>query len=68
MANAINALLEDYGLNQVIQTSYQDEKEKDASYQLLHHGFERSSNRNGHLKRNTLAKHWVRLILHRHHT
>ena len=39
-----------------------------ASYQLPHHGFERSSNRNGHLKRNTLAKHWVRLILYRHHT
>ena len=68
MANAINAFLEDYGPNQIIQTSYQDEKEKDASYQLPHHGFERSSNRNGHLKRNTLAKHWVRLILYRHHT
>ena len=68
MTNAINAFLEDDGLNQIIQTSYQDEEEKDASYQLPHHSFERSSNRNGHLKGNTLAKHWIRLILHRHYS
>ena len=29
MANAINAFLEDYGLNQIIQTTKKDEKEKD---------------------------------------